>query len=62
MEEHTIIIIIANNHLFNLAKLAHLAPEIFVKGIEMILQLAGVHLNFGIVGRVLIEVGEQDGL
>ena len=28
----------------------------------MILQLAGVHLDLRIVGGVLVEVGEQDGL
>jgi hypothetical protein len=61
-ERHTIIIIITNNHFFNLAELAHLAPEVLVEGIEVILQLAGVHLNFGVVGRVLVEVREQDGL
>ena len=28
----------------------------------MVLQLRGVHLVLGVVGRVLVEVGEQDGL
>lgn len=28
----------------------------------MVLQLTGVHLVFGIVGRVLVEVWEEDGL
>lgn len=28
----------------------------------MVLQLARVHLVFGVVGRVLVEVGEEDGL
>ena len=28
----------------------------------MVLQLAGVHLVFRVVGRVLIEVGKEDGL
>jgi len=28
----------------------------------MVLQLAGIHLVLGIVGRVLVEVGKQDRL
>lgn len=28
----------------------------------MVLQLAGVHLVFRVVGRVLVEVGQEDGL
>lgn len=28
----------------------------------MVLQLTGVHLVFGVVGRVLVEVREEDGL
>ena len=28
----------------------------------MVLQLRGVHLVFGVIGRVLIEVGKKDGL
>lgn len=28
----------------------------------MVLQLAGVHLVLGVVGRVLVEVGEEDCL
>lgn len=60
--EHTIVVIIANHHLLNLPILAHLAPEILVKGVEMVLQLAGIHLVLGVVGRVLVQVGKEDGL
>lgn len=28
----------------------------------MVLQLAGVHLVLGVVGRVLVQVGQEDGL
>ena len=58
----TIIIIITHDHLLRLAVLAHLAPEILVKGVEVVLQLARVHLVLGVVGRVLVQVGEEDGL
>ena len=60
--ELTIIIIITNNHLLNLSILAHLAPEILVERVEVILQLAWIHLIFGIVGWVLVQVGQEDGL
>ncbi len=58
----TIIIVIADNHLLNLAKLAHLAPEVLVEGVEVVLKLAGVHLDLGVVRWVLVQVGQQDGL
>jgi len=57
-----IIVIITNNNLLNFAKLAHLAPKVLVECIEMVLQLAGIHLDLGIVGGVLVEVGEEDRL
>ena len=53
----TVIIIVAYYNFFYLPVLAHLAPEIFVKGVEMVLQLAGVHLVLRIIGWVLVEVG-----
>ena len=55
-KKRTIIIIITNDHLLRLTELAHLAPEILVKRIEVILQLARVHLVFGIVGRILVQI------
>ena len=39
MAQLTIVVIVANHHLLDLAILAHLAPEIFVKSVEVILQL-----------------------
>ena len=58
----TIIIIITHHHLLRLPVLAHLAPEILVEGVEMVLQLGRIHLVLGVVGRVLVEVGEEDRL
>ena len=58
----TIIIIITHNHLLDLAELAHLAPEVLIKGIEVVLQLAGIHLVLRVVRWVLVEVREQDRL
>lgn len=54
----TIIVIITNNHFFNLPKLAHLTPKVLIKRIKVILQLTRIHLVFGIVGRVLVKVWE----
>jgi len=57
-----IIIIIANHHLLDLTILAHLAPEVLVEGIEMVLQLRRVHFDLGVVGGVLVKVREEDCL
>lgn len=61
-ERLTIIVVIAHDHLLDLAEFAHLAPEILVECIEVVLQLARVHLNLRVVRRVLVEVWQQDGL
>ena len=61
-EALTIVIVVANHHLLGLAVLAHLAPKVLVEGVEVVLQLARVHLVLGVVGRVLVEVGQEDGL
>ena len=58
----TVVVIITHHDFLWFTVLAHLAPKIFVKGVEVVLQLAGVHLVFRIVGGVLIEVGEENGL
>jgi len=60
--EPTVIVIIADNHLLNLAKLAHLAPEVLIEGIKVVLQLARIHLVLRVVGWVLVQVWEEDGL
>lgn len=61
-EIHTIIIVVTNYHLFNFSKLAHFAPEVLVECVEVVLQLASVHLVLWVVCGVLVEVGEEDGL
>lgn len=57
-----VVVVVAHYHLFDLAVFAHLAPEIFVEGIEVVLQLRGVHARLVVVGGVLVEVREEDGL
>jgi len=57
-----IIIIITNDNLFNLTEFAHLAPKVLIESIEVILQLACVHLVLRVVSRVLVEVGEENRL
>lgn len=58
----TVIIVVADDDLLELAILAHLAPEVLVEGVKVHLQLLCVKLGLGVVGGVLVEVGEQDGL
>ena len=60
--QHTIIIIITNHHLLNLPIFTHLAPEILIKRIEMVLQLTRVHLVLRIIRRVLVQVRQEDRL
>ena len=58
----TVIVVIANYNLLRFAVLAHLAPKVLVESIEVVLQLAWIHLVLRIVRRVLVKVGEEDGL
>ena len=60
--DQVVIVVVANNNLFDFSVLAHFAPEILIKGVEMILKLGWVHLVLGVVGRILVEVGKEDGL
>ena len=54
---HTIVVVIAHHHLLDLSVLAHLAPEVLVKGVEVVLELGRIHLVLGVVGGILVEVG-----
>ena len=57
-----IVIVVADDDFLDLAVLAHLGPEVFVEGVEVVLELGGVHFVLRVVGRVLVEVGQEDGL
>jgi hypothetical protein len=61
-EKRTVIVVVADDELLELAVLAELAPDVLVEGVEVVLQLGGVHAVLGVVGRVLVEVGHEDGL
>lgn len=59
----TIVVIITHDNLLHLPVLAHLAPDILVKGIEMRLQLLRVHLRLWVRGRRRVpQVRQQDRL
>ena len=58
----TIIVVVADDQLLDLAELAHLAPHVLVEGVEMVLQLRRVHLVLRVVRRVLVQVRQEDGL
>jgi hypothetical protein len=62
LELLTIVVIVAYDDLLDLAKLAHLAPEIFVESVKVVLQLGRVHLVLRVVGWVLVKIWEEDGL
>lgn len=57
-----VIVVVAHDELFELAVLAALAPNVLVKGVKVILQLAGVHAVLGVEGWVLVQVGHEDRL
>ena len=60
--DKVVVVVVAHHHLFNLAELAHLAPEVLVEGVEVILELRRCHARLAVVGGVLVEVGEEDCL
>jgi hypothetical protein len=58
----TIIVVVANDDLLYLSVFAHLAPKVFVEGVEVVLELLWVHFVFGVEGGILVEVGEENCL
>jgi len=60
--DQVIVVVVAYHQLFDLAVFAHLAPDVLVKGVEVVLELGGVHARFVVVGWVLVEVRHEDGL
>lgn len=58
----TVVVVVAYYHFLDQAVLAQLAPDVLVEGVEVHLHLLRAHLVLGVVGRVLVEVGEEDGL
>ena len=50
----TIVVVITNNYFLDQAVLAHLAPEVLVESVKMVLKLAWVHLVLGVEGRILV--------
>jgi hypothetical protein len=58
----TVVVVVAYDQLLDEAVLAQLAPDVLVEGVKVHLHLLRVHLVLGVVGRVLVEVGQQDRL
>ena len=58
----TVIVVVANDHFLDQAVLAQLAPDVLIEGIKMHLHLWRTHLVLRVVGRVLVQVWEEDGL
>lgn len=57
-----VVVVVAHDHLLDFAVLGHLAEEVFVEGIEVVLELGGVHFVFRVEGGVLVQVGKEDCL
>jgi hypothetical protein len=60
--ERTVVVVVTDYNLLNLAVLAHLTPEILVEGVKVVLELLRVHVGLGVVCGVLVEIGEENGL
>lgn len=60
--ELTIIVIVTHNQLLQLPVLAHLAPDVFIECVKVVLKLTRVHLVLGVVCWVLVQVGKEDRL
>jgi hypothetical protein len=58
----TIIVVITNDNLLDQTVATHLHPDVFIEGVEMALHLLRIHAVLRVVLRVLVEVGEEDGL
>lgn len=52
--DQVVVVVVTHDQLLELAVLAHLAPDIFVEGIEVVLELGGVHAVLGVEGWVLV--------
>ena len=62
VSDQVVVVVVADDDFLDLAVFAHLAPEVLVEGVEVVLELRGIHARFVVVGGVLVEVGEEDGL
>jgi hypothetical protein len=58
----TVVVVVANDQLFELTVLAQLTPYVLVESVEMVLHLASVHFVLGVVCRVLVHVRHKNGL
>lgn len=60
--DEVVVVVVADDELLDLAVLAHLAPDVLVEGVEVVLQLRRVHAVLGVEGRVLVQVRHEDRL
>lgn len=60
--DQVVVVVVAHDELLELAVLAHFAPYVLVEGVKVVLQLRGVHAVLGVEGRVLVQIGHEDGL
>lgn len=50
----TVVVVVTDHHLLHLSVLAHFAEKVLIEGIEVGLQLDGIHLVLGVEGGVLV--------
>ena len=60
--DQVVVVVVADDKLLELTVFAHLAPDVLIEGVEVVLQLLLVHAALGVVRRVLVEVRHEDRL
>lgn len=60
--DQVVVVVVAHDQLLQLAVFAHLAPDVLVEGVKVVLQLRRVHAVLGVEGRVVVQVRHQDRL
>jgi len=60
--DQVVIVVVAHHQLLQLAVVAQLAPDVLVKGVEVVLQLRRIHLVLSVKAWVVVEIREENCL
>lgn len=60
--DQVVIVVVADDDLLDLPVLAHLAPDVLIESIEVVLDLLRGQFALWVICRVLVEIRHEDGL
>lgn len=60
--DEVVIIVVVDNEFFDFVVFVYFVLDVFVEGVEVVLELGGVYFVFWVEGWVLVEVGYEDCL